>query len=351
MHPLAERLAIRQVTERLAELLGAEPAEAVLLPGRVLPEADAILNLGGLTFVIEWKPTAALAGVSVAARQVRRRATELSGNAIPLVAVRFMGPAGAEHCRQAGVAWLDLSGNAHVVAPGIRIEIGGQPNRFRHPGRPSSVFAPKSARIARWLLQHPRRSATQREIARETNMDEGFTSRIVARLEQDSLIVREADGTIRASEPDLLLDAWQERYDFSKHEVSKGHVAVRSGEGLVRQLAGTLRDRDIPYAATGLAGAWLLDGFAGFRIATVFVAARPTQEVLDSVGFLEGIPGENVWIVIPNDEGVFHGASDRAGVRCVHPVQAYLDLKGHPERASEAAARLRARLLTWKLDG
>jgi hypothetical protein len=51
--------------------------------------------------------------------------------------------------------------------------------------------------------------------------------------------------------------------------------------------------------------------------------------------------------VAPNDAGVFQGTGDRDGVRCVHPVQIYLDLKEHPERASDAAERVRAEFLTW----
>jgi hypothetical protein len=34
------------------------------------------------------------------------------------------------------------------------------------------------------------------------------------------------------------------------------------------------------------------------------------------------------------------------GVRCVHPVQVYLDLKDHPERSAEAAQQLRRKLLS-----
>ena len=55
--------------------------------------------------------------------------------------------------------------------------------------------------------------------------------------------------------------------------------------------------------------------------------------------------GENVWLVVPNDEGVFHGAAEREGICCVHPVQVYLDLKNHPERSEEAAAQLRLKIL------
>ena len=36
------------------------------------------------------------------------------------------------------------------------------------------------------------------------------------------------------------------------------------------------------------------------------------------------------------------------GIATVHPVQAYLDLQAHPERAKEAANEIRSRLLRWK---
>ncbi len=54
-----------------------------------------------------------------------------------------------------------------------------------------------------------------------------------------------------------------------------------------------------------------------------------------------------MWIVTPNDAGVFYAAKDVNGVRCVRPVQAYLDLAGQPERAKEAAAELRSHHLGW----
>lgn len=61
--------------------------------------------------------------------------------------------------------------------------------------------------------------------------------------------------------------------------------------------------------------------------------------------------GANVWLVLSDDEGVFHGGRAVEGVRCVHPVQIYLDLQAHPERAQEAAEKIRAVHLSWKADG
>ena len=191
---------------------------------------------------------------------------------------------------------------------------------------------------------------TQREIARATDMDEGFTSRIVARLAEDELVVREPDGAIRAREPDLLLDAWREDYDFSKHQIVKGHVAARSGEALLRQVSEQLHSDKVDHAATGMAAAWLLTRFAGFWIVATYVAELPSSKALGRLGFREEASGANLRLVVPSDEGVFDGASDRDGVPCVHPVQAYLDLKEQPERADEAAEHLRAELLTWRTD-
>lgn len=350
MRPPKEKVALKKVIGRLADLLTV-PDEALARTRERSPETiDAVIGLGGLTFVVEWKGSSGVAEVSRAARQVQRYAAELGEGAVPLVAVPFMGPVGREHCRDAGVSWLDLSGNAHIIAPGVRIRIEGQANRFKKPGRSSSAFAPKSSRIARWLLLHPGEPMTQREIARATDMDEGFTSRIVARLENDGLIVREPDGAIRPRDPDLLLDAWREDYDFSKHQIVEGHIAARSGETLLRRISEELRSLESDHAATGMAAAWQLTRFAGFRIVVTYVADLPSTEVLDRLGFREDASGANTWLVVPADAGVFHGASDHDGVRCVHPVQAYLDLKEHPERADEAAAFLRAELLTWSAD-
>ena len=310
-----------------------------------------IVSAAGFSFAVQWRSSGAASAVDSAAALAGERARAAGPRAIPLVAVPFMGDVGRERCAAAGAAWLDLSGNALIMAPSLRIRVEGQPNRFKRPGRPSSAFAPKSARIARWLLMHPGEALTQREVARATGVDEGHTSRIVSRLEEDDLVERDPEGGLRARDPDLLLDAWREDYDFTKHDIRRGHVAARSGDALVRRLADALGQAGVEYAATGLSAAWLMTRFAGLRLATVYLAEHPTDDLLRDVGFREEAAGANVWLVAPKDQGVFHGAAALDRVRCVHPVQAYLDLLAHPERAKEAAEHLRAERLRWRNDG
>ena len=309
---------------------------------------DLLVEQEGRQFVIERKGSSEAAIVRNAAVEVQSRARAIGKRAVPVVVVPFMGDVGKRLCAEADVAWFDLSGNARIVAPGLRIIVEGKPNRFIRRGRPSSAFAPKSARVVRRLLIEPRRSFRQQELAEATGLDDGFTSRIVHRLEADGLLDRDSAGAVRVRDPDLLLDAWSEVYDFNKHTIVRGHVTAKNGDEVLGRLGKAFESRKIQHAATGLSAAWLHTAFAGFRLTTFYVREPPSRAVLKEIGFREEPKGANVWLVVPKDEGVFDGTAKKDGLVCVHPVQAYLDLAAHPERSKEAADELRTRLLRWK---
>jgi hypothetical protein len=342
-----EAAALRRVAAMLGEYLG-EPLELRPAPPAGGRHPDALLEGGGHRFIVEWKGSAGAAVVAHAAETVRQAAAALRPSAVPLVAVPYMGAVGRERCARAGVGWLDLSGNAAIRTPGLHIQVDGKANRFRAVGRPSSVFAPKASRIARWLLMDPHRFRLQQELARLSEMDEGYTSRIVARLEREGHLERDERRAVRSRDPDLLLDAWGESYRFDRHHVQGGHIAARSGEDHLRALSLKLGEREIEHAATGLAAAWLGTRFAAFRLVTVYVREPLEPGILEQLQFRDEPRGANTWLVAPKDAGIFHGAAERDGVPCVHPVQAYLDLASQPERASEARDELRTKLLTWK---
>jgi hypothetical protein len=164
-------------------------------------------------------------------------------------------------------------------------------------------------------------------------------------LEEQRLVARAASGAVKVAAYDALLDAWREAYDFFKHHIVRGHMAARSSDEILHRVSEPLKRGKLAYAATGLAGAWLCSGFAGFRLVVVYVAELPGKEACQDMGFHETERGENVWLVQPNDTGVFHGSAEREGISCAHPVQVYLDLKGHPERSAEAAEARRKHLL------
>lgn len=336
---------LTEAIRAFSELLGSE-SNAVLVEQQI-PGVDLTLQASGKLFVIEYKASGSIIPLKTAIENLRRVSFPSDTQAIPLVCVPFMGEAGRTVCEEAGIGWFDLSGNGWILGPGIHVRVEGRPNRFKARGRPADIFAPKSSRIARWLLIHPNEPFSQRELTRATGMDEGFVSRIVSRMVKDELVRRDEAGNVLAGDPAALMAAWREKYRIQAHAWLRGHIAARTGEEALQRLAAACRERGIAYAATGLGAAWLYTRFAAFRVASLYLDEAPSFSWLAEIGFQEEARGGNVWLIEPKDEGIFQGAGEVEGIRCVHPVQVYLDLKEHPERSAEAAEKLRKDFLSW----
>ena len=167
-----------------------------------------------------------------------------------------MGEAAKEHCAQAQKNWLDLSGNARIIAPGIFYQNLGNPNRFRRAGRPESAFGPRGSRITRRLLIDPSKAVTQRTLASSTGLNEGHTSRIVGKLLETRLVERGGEG-ISVVDADALIDAWHEDYRFDRHHIIRGHIPARGGVALIHSIAEALSKMEESYAVTALPAAWL----------------------------------------------------------------------------------------------
>ncbi len=348
---LFERQARRDLPRILLRLTGLnslhEPRPDPPIPGG----PDAVIHAGNRVFVAEIKASSRTAAVTHAARQAREAARSVRRSAIPLVVVPHMGEAGARACLAEGVGYVDLSGNAHIEAPGLRVHVQGRPNLFIKRGRPPSPFAPKSSRIARILLLNHEYWWKQADLAREACLGPGFVSRIIRRLEEDDLLERDSALRLRPRSPGLLLNAWRDEYDFMKHDIKTLHVASRTGSELMNRIGEALVDEGQRYAFTSLAAAWAYDHFATFRLVTVYLDEPPGSQLIGDLAARPVERGANLWLVLPNDEGVFDGAREIDGINCVSPIQTYLDLQIQPERSEEAARRLRANWLNWSPNG
>ena len=342
-----DKQAIEQAGEKLATFVGA-PTGTMRVSDEDIPDRvrgfDALLRSGPFVFALIWKSSGSLGQIAHASDEMAMLGEDLPESHIPILAVPYMSRSAAAHCEKAGVAWLDLSGNARISAPGLYVHVFGHKNLYTRPGRPESAFAPKGSRVARWLLMNPEQLVPQRSIASAVGLNEGHVSRIVGKLVDMGLVARHRDG-IRVADPGRLLDAWRDEYRFDRHTVIPGHISVSRRHGVDLELARAMTDEDGRFAGTGLSAAWRLTEWAGYRLTTMYLERQPAPDLLERLGFREEGRGANTWLVVPNDPGVFDGAAPVGGVNCVHPVQVYLDLKGHPERAVEAAKELRGRLL------
>ncbi len=292
-----------------------------------------------------------MGNIAPVANRLRQETRSSKPRLIPLLSVPYMGQRGRDYCRDIGVSWLDLSGNSSITARNLYVRETGNRNRFRRRGPVESPFGPKGSRITRWILAHPGENFRQRDLAEASGLNKGYTSRVVRKLVDSQLVTRRRSG-IEVDDPDILLEAWNEAYQFTRHALIPGHITSRSGATLTREIAGVLEEHQVRYAMTGLPAAWFYTRFASFRLVTVYLEKVPSEELKQELSFREDRRGANIWFVVPNDAGVFDCGRTRDDVRCVHPAQAYLDLQQHPERATEAAGELKDRFPGWRgVDG
>jgi hypothetical protein len=351
MKPPNEQQATSQIVDLLADLFGSPPRAVQVEHVGATEPYDYLISVADHRFIAEYKSNASAGAVAAAINGLKRSVKTNVNPGLPLIVVPFMGDVGRKLCDQSQMPWLDLCGNARIVVPGLRIWIEGRPNKYREHGRPSNLFASKSSRVARQFLLDPQRFHTQAELARQTGLGDGYVSRIVRRLKQEHYLDVNEEGAVRPRDPNLLLDAWHDVYDFNRHRIIKGHVPARSGDQLLQRVVRTISHEKLEWAVTGLSAAWLYTRFAAFRLATVYLSSMPSRSLQKELEFSDEPKGANLWLVLPDDDGVFHGSRAREGIRCVSTVQTYLDLKDHPERAKDAAGELRRRLLKWGRHG
>ncbi len=329
-----------------------------------VPRADIEFSVGDRQVLVQYRTRGDTAPVADAIRQAVALCEQLPKrerqHAIPLVVVPVMGHVGRQLCEQAGVSWLDLAGNARIRAPGLHVLVDGRRLAARPPRPRFNPFAPRASRIVRQLLLDPATTWTQQQLTRAARIDQGLASHVITQLQHDGYVRRDrpdarenrsasgrAPARIQVADPALLLDAWREAYHFDKHTILYGTVAARSGPALLDRVNHVLSDAQVSFATTGLPAASLLAPYAEYRTVTTYVEDLPGDDVLEALGFREGRRGSNLWLVFPNDDGVFDGLAQVRGVPCVSAVQCYIDLASQPERAADAAHELRQQLLPW----
>lgn len=304
--------------------------------------ADFSMEIDEMPFVVETRSSGAVGAVASAVKQLQRHKRNRRDPNVILV-VPFMSEAAGKLCRSEGFSWFDLSGNADISEPGLRIRVRGFSNRFSGPGRPSTAFTPQGSRIARAMLIDPDRHWGVRELAEDVDMLPGTVSKVLSTLRSDGYVVRDDRGNI-PRDPEILLQAWIERYSFSQHNIQRLHTAVEGGVALTRTLAKRLCAEGVEHAFTGSAAAYFVEPVAAFRIVVVY-ALGDARSALADLGIRPVDEGENIWLVTPNDDGVLYAAEsrDQGRVRTVCLPQMYVDLCDLPERSAEVAEVLKRR--------
>lgn len=267
--------------------------------------------------------------------------------AVPVLVVSHLSEALRRLAEVEHVNWVDHAGNAYVVDRRLFVHIEGRARRQARGSGEVDPFTPRSANVVRQLLADPRRTWRQKELVDATGLSQPQTSKVLAALHEMALIGSDESGRLGLDDPEGLLDAWADAHRYARQRIVSAHL---SGDGmaLARALHHQLEDARVAHWFTGLPAAWAYDGFARFRLVSVYIDGDPEQ-VCARLGLRETRRGANVHLIGSDGQRFDIGAAQQDDVPCVHPAQVYVDLRGLPERASEAADHLRPLALrgTW----
>ncbi len=181
-------------------------------------------------------------------------------------------------------------------------------------------------------------------MAKETCTSRALVSQVLTQLVEEGWVQQ-----VRASKPGKsglyqltdfggLLDAWAGRDDWQRrvviHEYS---VLSNKPEEIARKLVDAVGKENIAF--TQWFAAWLRRPHTTAPVVSAYVKKRHILEIAPA---RKVSSGGNLWLLVPEDEGVWQEGRETEGFPLVSDVQIYLDLLQVGQRGPETALELKA---------
>ena len=284
-----------------------------------------------------------------------RRIAATPGNGAGLI-VPHMGAAGARLCREAGIGYLDCSGNAYLRFNSVFVQIIGNRNRFTERKQIRTLFHDKATIPLRVMMQRPGEWLTTREIAEHGGLSLGWVSQILQQMAADNYIERQRGGGSRLVRPQRLLADWLSEYAFETNEVFPYQLRDADPETALQRLRTVGADLSDRYALTLNSAVHALQLKRQQRRLPfdlhVYIPdlSEDLEGTLDTwrqvLGLRPAGHGANCFLVKPAyRHAVFFDSQASHGLRTVSDLQLYLDLyhapgQGRADADSSVASRL-----------
>lgn len=290
------------------------------------------------SFCVRAKRTVVARDVPELRAQFAKR-TSMDPGGEGLVVTRYLSPADRARLNDAGLSYIDATGNMNVssVTPALFVsDRGADSDPWRGPGRPRGTLKGEpAAKVVRALADFPGPWRVT-DLADVSGASVGSVYRVMQFLEDEELAERLPDRRFQVPNWDALLRRWSEDYQMLRSNTVTRWIAPR---GLSDFLDTVRDDKNVEYAVTGSVAASAWAAYAPARSTMVYVrdAARAAQQW----GLRETETGANVLLVEP----VYRVVMERTmtaldGVTLVGPAQVAVDLMSGPGRAPAEAEEL-----------
>ena len=271
---------------------------------------------------------------------------------VPVIVGPYFSPQRQKQFREAGVNYIDLSGNVFLHHGSIYVERVGFANRYPEMRRGRGAFSDKASLILRVLLSEKRRPWGVREMADRVGLDPGFVSRMARELASRGYAAR-VDSKIERLNPELILEDWVRDYSYRKNRAESWFCLADSPEAILERLRRLKPPESLAYALGLHAGASLVAPHAVYNEVHLFVSGEKEADF-----FIAGLKlrkvsqGGNVVLVFPfYKRSVFWGVQNRNGIKVTSDIQLFLDLYNYPLRGREQAEHLYEKRLKKQFEG
>lgn len=276
----------------------------------------------------------------------RAEPVERREDIVPILVAPYFSEEARALCREAGIGYFDLAGNAGLETSRVFLALSGKPNPYQREKPLRTPFEGKAERLVRALLLEPDRRWTLRELARIAGISLGLASMVSTILADMGLVAKHRAGLSLLS-PKALLETWTQSYDLRRSA-----FCIYRSWAEVAQIEARLAN--YPQAP---GGAWALTLWSGAyhllqeesRAPRLALYYQGQPEHLATELHLSPDQGKTVVFVFhPYDESLLWKATEaRNHLTVVHPLQLYLDLSSGDEEELRLARRVRERFLGW----
>jgi len=249
----------------------------------------------------------------------------------------------ASDLRQQGIAHADLNGRLFILTGESVIDFRPGEIRYRSERKGPDPFSPKASRIVRSLLCRSLATVTQEELATRTGTSRALVSKVLGQLLDDELVRQVSTSApghpayYQLTNFDRLLDTWAKSDQW--HERATVHeysILSNKPEEIARKLTESVGTE--PLAFTQWFAAWNRRPYTTAPLVSCYVKKR---QILEIVPARRVKNGGNLWLIVPDDEGVWQDSQEANGFPLVSDVQIYLDLLQVGQRGPETAEELR----------
>jgi len=249
----------------------------------------------------------------------------------------YISPKSAAICTEAGIGYIDLSGNCLLAFKQVFIHRENFTNKFQFKSELSSIYSPKSERILRVLLNYPYRPWRVIELADVAKVSPGMITHVSKKLEEEEWLKRSQEGIILVK-PDQLLEDWANYYNVSRSK-TKNYFTLKQSSELEKEIADICKLENITYALTGFSAANYLAPMVKGQRSMVYIN-HDIDRIAEKAGLKTVESGANFTLITPYDEGVFWNTQIFNNLIVANPIMVFLDLRNYPGRGEEAADSL-----------